>query len=183
MPDAAADYINNIKERLVFSELITQHVCTLVVPIYSESRVTVIEEHGIQVTGILLYYRLKKFIVSQHCTRGVCVSAALLSTSLQADLPTAERPAGGARQYTGARMSIFSLSNSILFLVSAAVIICCKIAVPYLSVYQGTKQQRFGFLFYLGCFVVCFKLSRAVIFSAKFYGQHCLKRWGGGAKK
>lgn len=37
-----------------------------------------------------------------------------------------------------------------------------------------------GFLFFLFCFFL--KLSAALIFSAKFYRQCCLKGWGGGQK-
>ena len=62
----------------------------------SESQVTVIEEYGIQITGILLYYTLKRFIVTQHYVDdSLLVSAALLSKALQAYLPTAKRTADG----------------------------------------------------------------------------------------
>lgn len=84
MPDHAVDYINNTRKRLVSTELINSASLYLGDSHLSESQVTVIEEYGIQITGILLYYMLKRFIVIQHYEENLLVLPALLSKALQA---------------------------------------------------------------------------------------------------
>jgi len=95
VPDRAADYINNTRKRLISSELINSASLYLGDSHLSESQVTVIEEYGTQITGILLYYTWKRFIVMQHYVWSLLVLAALLSKALQMYLPTTKRTADG----------------------------------------------------------------------------------------